>query len=374
MLNLAPPTIIYLLKLYPAVLSTFEFQGLLQSFDNKIRSFVRELLDLPMDIPVSFYYNNIKDGGLSIPFLEKAIPKSIIKRVSKFRDSNDPAINDLTGTTSFQNLICRCCTILNVTSIEAGLSLDVHKQLRSDFYRTIDGSALSEFRTNSSGQSWLNGITNIVSGKNFRNLVKLRIGRLATLENCNRGREVNKKCRKCLRVNETMHHVIQGCHFTHFTRILRHNSIVDYLEKDCVDRGLAVTKEAKIDIGSEKLKPDLIIVNDDTIHVVDVTIVTANMRFPHLNGPTTLEGIWEHKVNLYNKPGLINRLKEVYSKDNIWFGAVVLSLRGMWCQKNDETLNKCGIPLSCRDILVIRSMERSLKIWSGFMKDTYISV
>ena len=89
-----------------------------------------------------------------------------------------------------------------------------------------------------------------------------------------------------MRVNETIHHVIQGCHFT---RILRHNSNVDYLEKDCVDRGLVVTKEAKIDIGSEKLKPDLIIVKDDTIHVIDVTSVTANMRFPHLNGPSTLE-------------------------------------------------------------------------------------
>ena len=260
-------------------------KGLLQSFDSNILSFVRELLDLPMDIPVSFYYNNIKDGGLGIPFLEKAIPKSMIKRASKFRDSNDPT----TGTTSFQNLLCLCCTILNVTSIEAGLSLDIHKQLRSDLYRTIDGSALSEFRTNSSGQIWLNGITNIVSGKFFRNLVKLRIGRLATLENCNRGREVNKKCRKCMRVNETIHHVIQECHFTHFTRILRHNSIVDYLEKDCVDRGLVITKEAKIDIGSEKLKPDLIIVKDDTIHVIDVTSVTANMRFQHLNGPSTLE-------------------------------------------------------------------------------------
>ena len=168
-------------------------KGLLQSFDSNILSFVRELLDLPMDIPVSFYYNNIKDGGLGIPFLEKAIPKSMIKRASIFRDSNDPT----TGTTSFQNLLCLCCTILNVTPIEADLSLDIHKQLRSDLYRTIDGSALSEFRTNSSGQIWLNGITNII-------FVKVRIGRLATLENYNRGREVNKKCRKCKRVNETI--------------------------------------------------------------------------------------------------------------------------------------------------------------------------
>ena len=38
-------------------------KGLLQSFDSNILSFVRELLDLPMDIPVSFYYNNIKNGG-----------------------------------------------------------------------------------------------------------------------------------------------------------------------------------------------------------------------------------------------------------------------------------------------------------------------
>ena len=102
------------------------------------------------------------------------------------------------------------------------------------------------------------GTTTIASDRNFRNLLKLRIGRrLATLENCNRGREVDKKCYKCFRVNETIQHVIQSCHYTHFTSMARHDSIVDFIKDRSTAAGFTVFSEPHFDLGSEKLKPDL---------------------------------------------------------------------------------------------------------------------
>lgn len=61
-------------------------------------------------------------------------------------------------------------------------------------YESIDGRQPSEFQGNADGQTWMNGRTSIISGKTYREFLKLRIGRLPTLANCNRGQDVNKKC------------------------------------------------------------------------------------------------------------------------------------------------------------------------------------
>ena len=175
---------------------------------------------------------------------------------------------------------------------------------------------------------------------------------LATLENCNRGREVDKKCRKCFRVNETMQHVIQSCHYTHFSRMARHDSIADFIKERSTKAGLTVVSEPHFDLGTEKLKPDLVIIKDNEILVIDVSIITKHMRFRHLTEPSTLDGFWNHKVNIYRKDKLIERLRELYHINDIWFGAIIISLRGICCSKNDITLQKCIIPLSSRDTLV----------------------
>ena len=101
------------------------------------------------------------------------------------------------------------------------VALKIH---RANLYQKIDGRPLCEFKENPKGQLWLSGHTRIVNGRAFKNLVKLCIGKLATMENATRGRDIEKKCRHCLRVNESMQHVIQHCHFTHFARMQSHDA------------------------------------------------------------------------------------------------------------------------------------------------------
>ena len=346
-------------------------KGLLETFDQKIRHLVRDITDLPHDTPNAFFYTSTKLGGLGIMDVKSSIPLSILKRLKKMESSNDTAVKALLNRhTIITSLQRTCVTILGCDSIVEALSFNKYEHHCNELYSTIDGKPLTEMKKNSKGQLWSSGTTSIVSGRNFKNLLKLRIGRLATLENCNRWREVDKKCCKCFRVNETMQHVIQSCHYTHFSRMARHDSIADFIKERSTKAGLTVVFEPHFDLGTEKLKPDLVIIKDDEILVIDVSIVTEHMRFRHLTEPSTLDGFWNHKVNIYRKDKLIERLWELYHINDIWFGAIIISLRGIWCSKNDITLQKCIIPLSARDTLVARCMERTVKIWNHFMRET----
>ena len=342
-------------------------KGLLNNFDARIRNFVRETTDLPKDTPTAFFYARTNEGGLGIPCLLFTIPRSILRRMSKMETSNDPVIIEMVKTERFKVLENKCLFLLGKESREEGLKEANRDIFKRYLYDTIDGKPLATFEKNRKGQLWLSGTTSIVSGRNYRQLVKLRIGRLPTLENCNRGREADKKCRRCKRVNETLQHVIQNCPFSHFQRIMRHNSIADLLKQKAEERGHQVLTEPQFRVDNRNLKPDLVIITPDEVAVVDVSIVTEGMMFQHLAETRTLDGAWNFKADYYSC--LEDSIRERFNKP-VWFGALILSVRGVWCSKNDDTLRKLNIIWTNRELFTVRSMEQSVKIWRYFMHAT----
>ena len=345
-------------------------KGLLQEFDSHIRQCVKTLLHLPVDTPNGYFYTAINDGGLGVPSLIHLVPRSTLKRMEKLKTSCDPAIIQLLQSSTMVKLKEQCLKILNMNTTEEAVKLNLKNIHRDDLIRTIDGKPLAEHRTNKDGQLWVTGRTNIVSGRSFINMVKLRIGRLETLENCNRGREAEKICRKCLRVNESLNHVLQNCHFTHFNRMKRHDAIAAYLQKKCESNGYQTLWEPIFTLPDRKLKPDLVIITPNEILVIDVSIVTERTRFRHMTEDATLENAWSFKRNYYNQENLINQLKTKFKKDSVWFGALIIGSRGIWCAKNNEVLRKLHIDRSAANVLVARCMEHSIRIWRGFMNTT----
>ena len=88
------------------------------------------------------------------------------------------------------------------------------------------------------------------------------------------------------------------------------------------------------------------------------------MRYEHMAGASWLKDISNFKKNYYYRPELREVLSDRYVTNNFFFGAVILSLQGIWCKENDKSLEACGIPLSRRDIFVVRSMEHESKFIS----------
>ena len=227
-------------------------KGLLTSFDLMIRDFVKTTTQLPNDTPNAYLYSSIKDGGLGLPLLETSIPKSTLKCINKMTSSSNKIIVELLQTDELKVLKSQCLKILHKDSIENAIKTNYKKSQRNELINNIDGRPLEEASTHPAGQLWIRGTSKCVTGKRFNQLLKLRIGRLATLENCNRGRQVEKKCCHCNRVNESLNHILQNCHYTHFQRIRRHNSIVDFIKKKCVTNNYTVREEPIFDVDNKK--------------------------------------------------------------------------------------------------------------------------
>ena len=346
-------------------------KGLLQSFDSSVRSFVRRSCGLTEDVPIAFFTTGVKQGGLGIPSLSTNVPLSLLRRLQKMENSSDPAVMALCTDVTITKLKASCFSILGVTSMEEVLDPKIKERFATELYSKIDGKQLFEFKANPDGQLWVRGRTSIVSGKNYRSLVQLRIGRLPTKENCNRGRDGDKLCRHCNRLQESLSHVVQGCHFSHFERMRRHNAVQDAIKGEATKNGFEVLSEPQFRVltadGLRTLKPDLVAILPEEVIVADVTIVTEQQRFNHLPETTSLAGAWEYKRSYYSQPDLTRQLMEKFGKGSVWYGAIVIGMRGIWCKKNDETLKKLKIPISLRDLLVVRSMEGSVRIHKRFM-------
>ena len=167
------------------------------------------------------------------------------------------------------------------------------------------------------------------NGQNIQEPSQLRIGLLATKENCNRVRDVEKSCRHYHRVNESLQHLVQHCHFSHFPRMQRYDAVCRLLQQDAERKGHLVLWEPVITTRTGRLKPDIIIVTREKICVVDISIVTEHMKFGHMRGESKLSDISNFKSQYYNREELKDHLKDIYHLDQFYFGVIIISLRGM---------------------------------------------
>lgn len=134
-----------------------------------------------------------------------------------------------------------------------------------------------------------------MSGRDFIHAIHVSYGVLYSKIRSARGRQnLGKKCRRGCDTVETLNHVLQQCHHTHFARIKRRNALMDYVPKVGHDRGMSVHKEPVFKVGGRKLIPNLVIYNPDRVVLVDAQVV--NEQFP-------LERGHSNKVEKYSSLG-----------------------------------------------------------------------
>ena len=198
------------------------------------------------------------------------------------------------------------------------------------------------------GQDWLGYAPRYITGKSFIRLIQLRIGKLAILENTNRGREADKKCRKCHRVNESLNHILSNCHYTHFARMQRHDGVAKLFTGACEESGHRVLWEPHLLVGNQLHKPDLVVVDSstNTSWVIDFSIVTERQFFE--GNMTTLNDIWQTKHDKYDTPAIDEHVS-------------TLSVRGIWCSRNDNILKELSVSKHTRELIVVRAMKMGVK-------------
>lgn len=141
----------------------------------------------------------------------------------------------------------------------------------------------------------------------------------------NRG-EIDRRCRRCGDY-ETLSHVLDHCMVRSTLYRKRHNVIVDSIKKAASDRWAIVGENSVV--GTENLKPDLVVRKRNEIIIIDVTV-------PFENGLYAFDKARNLKLTKYS-----NLAKELSSNGNVAVvEAVVVGALGSWDSANDRVMRR----------------------------------
>ena len=150
----------------------------------------------------------------------------------------------------------------------------------------------------------------LLKGARYVQAVQLLSGNLPTRMAMHRGHSSDLdlvSCRRCPRAanqRETVAHVLNGCPWGHSRWIARHDAVVrkiaQALEKDPEMR---VIIEPRLCVDQEGLEPDLVVVHEEFVRVVEVTV-------PHDHSHASLDERYRAKRDKYSARAVRNEIRE----------------------------------------------------------------
>lgn len=336
----------------------------LASFDNLIRKYVRKWLYLPHDVPLAYFYADVKSGGLGIPCVEQQVPLTRKNRLTKFISQENRISNAFKQSDFVVRQLEWCDRILR------GIGDNVTKEKKSRFWASrltemVDTNDLKEAKVCRASNSWVDKRSDLISGGDYIHYNHIRVGCLPSKARTTRGTNRDRLCRAGCRVSETNYHVIQTCVRTHGGRSRRHDRVVDLICENLGNKGFATVKEPKLKTSVGLRKPDLLVTIDGATTVVDVQIVNGR----------TMRGDYRDKVDKYKSiPGMDDIIKRKCSSRVVSYDAVTLSYKGLIMDKSYDLLRK---KLKCSEhfifILITSVLRGTWLNWNQFNKNTALA-
>ena len=304
--------------------------------DGIIRSNVKRWYHLAVSVSKHFLYSRTRDGGCGLPCLADSIPMARMRVLSKVGRSSDEVIKGISIHLGVERRIAQIAerTSLPVPSPHGynagwrGLHLQKWESLGPqkrgvDCYR------------NPIVNKWLRG-RSFLSEREFLCALKLRSNTLPTKETLCRGRRgMSVLCRRCGRSVETTGHISGACTSVLPERIARHDRVCTSLQQAAIAVGLGVTVEPTIKApGGARYRPDLILRGEDTIYIVDPTVVWDGDM-------ARLDAAHREKVRKYQ--AIVPTVQALYGGLQVEVHGFVIGARGTWTPLNDDVANVLGL-------------------------------
>jgi hypothetical protein len=253
----------------------------IRAMDQTIRNHVKVVLHLPMSTPNGLLYCSKRDGGLGVPKLEALATSSTLKQGITLLNSFDPATHALLQETKLEQRLQSLAKAMRLPwPIPNFKSIDAYKKrMKADELKNWSqlqskGRGVASFKDDRNGNAWLYN-PNLLKPSRFLTALRLRGGMTSDKVTMNKVvPQANVKCRKCKACNETLAHILGQCVYTKTQRIRRHDEIRDFVSKKLASmkEGIQIIEEALIETPTGNLKPDLVVVSQGRVHVVDVTV------------------------------------------------------------------------------------------------------
>lgn len=316
-------------KLYHQLALGAVMIGVLNKTDKIIRAAVRKWLALPHDVPIAYLHAAVRHGGLGIPSLRWSAPLHRRGRLLAARGTYDPD-----GLGRFADMELEKCTRrLSENGVVYASPDMLSNRWAAKLYQSVDGGSLMDSVRTTHQHQWVADGTRFLSGKDFINCIKVRIGALPTRSRTARGTTKERRCRAGCLAQETLNHVLQHCHRTHAGRIRRHDAILNYMERKICSCGYRVEREPRFMTAMGLRKPDVVAVLGQTAVVLDAQVVSEQ---------TNLNDAHRRKTNYYEEQSLVDGIKARNGVSNVIVTSATVSWRGVWSPKSAETLRGIG--------------------------------
>ena len=348
------PKILHQLTLTP---STSKY---LRWLDRQMRSAVRSWLKLPKDTSIAFLHARAVDGGLGLPLLEHEIPLMKRARTARMAMSLDPVVRAMLETPAARKVLRARQTSLNGTVVATRQGL--RSVLVQQLYSSVDGRGLAPAPQVPAQHQWVTAGDMTLNGHAYVGAIKIRGNLVATALRSARGRpHTDIRC-DCCGKPEALSHILQSCPRTHASRIARHNKIVDLVISSAEKIGYSICREPAIPTPAGIQKPDLILVRDCDLTILDVTIVADN---------ADLEQSHQDKQVYYDVPAIREWAQRRYEPRHIAFEALAMSWRGLLASRSAAALRRLGLSARFISLASTVALERGTWIVNHFRRSTY---
>ena len=239
--------------------------------DGEVRRAVRKWLKLPKYTALSGLHASIRVGGLGVPHIASIVFSSKNARFAALSNSTDPVVR-LASETQHVRKVYGIAFRLKYTSEsqKAHWASKIGNNLDTKGIKGIEAvPAVNRclYTPDCGGH---------MSGKDFVNSMKVRLGCLETPVRQSRGgRPVDTKCKCGGDKGASGQHIIQGCPVTHGLRVRRHVNIVKYIERTAKCDGRDIIREARVMTETGLCKPDLVLHYANRVIIVDVQVRAA---------------------------------------------------------------------------------------------------
>lgn len=331
----------------------------LKYIDNCIVRFVKATLHLPKTTPTAYIHAPLKSGGLGIPSLLLHISSIYLHRIEKLTIRGDPITQQIMQTPVMQQLNNKLKRILRNVNLTTKTA--VQNYWTEQLHATGLGAGLKAMTSGSS--SWIYNPPKYWNGRDYIGAINLRIGLLPT-----KGAPymVDCDCRNpsCSGTRETLYHILQRCPVTHYSRINRHDNINKTIKESIQKTGIKCEEAPRINIKSDRYIPDLVAVKDKKAYIIETTVAYESKSH-------SIKNAYKIKKEKYNTLEVKNKIKTMYSVQEVSVMPIVVGARGSWMVSNDDVVRALNLPKSLRQIICNLSLQWGVSIHKHFMRTVW---
>ena len=304
-------------------------KGVLEGLDKQIRKAVKETLHIPPGTPNAYFYVSSKHGGLGFIQLREMIPLSRLRAFEKLTQSEDPLLRQVARLNE-KDLVA----LYRMTRNSHKFTPDERAEafMRTEWGK--DHESIKESKTSFAP------LMASLRGYELVRSAQLLSGNLPTRLALHRGHtnvRENVTCRRCSAKTESAAHVLSDCPKVKDAYVKRHNCVRDWLARSLEGtRGREVLKEVQYQIRGERFRPDLTILTEDEIHIVEVSV-------PYAPSMGYLEQRSVEKEEKYLRPCFLEAVKMRFGEKRVSVRSVIVGARGGICGRAKANLISMGL-------------------------------